>query len=72
MFGYEPEHNYSLAVIGLSKHYDGIFGSRQAATEYMYKVCQKYGLRIEKIWDDKHDKTYICNNGVTFYIQRAY
>lgn len=48
-----------------------MFSSRQAANEYMYDLCSKFGLHIVKIWDDNHDKTYICDNGVTFYIQRA-
>jgi hypothetical protein len=67
-------HSYSLAVVGL-KH--GLFGlnkvfySRQEANEYMYKLCQKHGLKIEKIWDDNHDKTYHCNKGVSFYIHRV-
>ena len=71
MFGYINEHSYSFAATGLKKNVDKIFCSRQGATEYMYKVCQKYGLHIDKVWDDKHDKTYICD-GVTFYIQRAW
>lgn len=73
MFGYNTnEHNYSFAVVGLGKHLDAIFGSREAATEHMYSVCRKYGLHINKVYDDNHDKTYICDNGVTFYIQRAW
>ncbi len=66
-------HSYSFAVVGLKP---GLFGfekcfhSRQEANEYMYSLCAKYGLKIEKIWDDNHDKTYHCNKGVSFYIQR--
>jgi hypothetical protein len=37
----------------------------------MYKLCNKYNLNIEEVWNDNHDKTYLCNKGVTFYIQRA-
>jgi hypothetical protein len=38
----------------------------------MYKLCDKHGLQIEEVWNDNHDKTYICNKGVTFYIQRSF
>ena len=63
---------YTVAVIGLdSRRYNRVFSTREAANEYMYKVCSKHNLTVEEVWDDKHDKTYHCNNGVTFYIQRA-
>lgn len=72
MFGYlNNGHVYSFASVGFKKNYDKVFCSRQAANEYMYKICEKKGLRIKKVWDDKHDKTYICDNGITFYIQRV-
>lgn len=64
-------HNYSVAVIGLTKKHNKIFATRDAANKYMYKLCNKYGLKIEEVWNDNHDKTYLCNKGVTFYIQRA-
>ena len=62
---------YTVAVIGLSSKHNRVFSTRNAANDYMYKLCQKYGLKINEVWDDKHDKTYRCNNGVTFYIHRA-
>ena len=68
---YLPEHKYSLASIGLKKNVSKIFGSRQAANSYMYNICAKYHLHIKDIWDDKHDKTYVCENGVKFFIQRS-
>jgi hypothetical protein len=64
-------HNYSFAVIGLSKKYNKSFSTRSAANEYMYKLCHKFGLTIEETYNDNHDKTYLCTKGVTFYIQRA-
>lgn len=64
-------NNYSLAVVGLNSKYNRGFVTRDAANNYMYKLCQKFGLKIEEIYNDKHDKTYRCNQGVTFYIQRA-
>ena len=68
---YINPHNYSCTVIGLSKRHNKIFLTRQAANEYMYKLCYKYGLTVKEVWDDNHDKTYHCTKGVTFYIQRA-
>lgn len=63
-------HYYTFAATGLKiKSKD--FCTREAATKYMYKVCKKYGLRIENVWDDNHFKTYLCNNGIRFYIQRV-
>ena len=64
-------HSYSCAVIGLSKRHNKMFPTREAANAYMYKLCKKYGLVIDEVWDDKHDKTYHCTHGVTFYIQRV-
>lgn len=64
-------HRYSFAATGLrmkSKEFD----SRDEAKEQMYKVLSKNHLTILKIYDDKHDKTYVCNNGVKFYINRMY
>lgn len=76
MFGYDfytPAHSYSLATSGLGKkNVSRNFSSRSAANEYMYKLCAKHGLTIIETWDDNHDKTYVCSNGVKFYIQRGY
>lgn len=71
MFGYLncSEHRYSLAATGI-KFRDQEFTSRQVATEAMYKFIDKHYLRVIKIYDDKHTKTYICDNGISFYISR--
>lgn len=63
--------NYTLAVIGLSSRYNKAFATREAANQHMYKLCFKHGLQITEVWNDHHDKTYHCTNGVTFYIQKA-
>lgn len=65
------QHNYSFAVVGLGKQRAKVFPTRESANEHMRNMCAKYGLTIEEVWNDNHDKTYICNKGVTFYIQRA-
>lgn len=64
-------HNYSFAVIGLGKQRSRVFPTREAANEHMRNLCAKHGLVVEEVWNDNHDKTYICSNGVTFYIQRT-
>jgi len=72
MFDYylpDTKHWYSLAATGI-KFKDKEFSSRQVAEDTMYKFMVKNGLYVQKIWDDKHYKTYICNNGVRFYINR--
>ena len=50
-------HNYSFTAVGL-KTPSKTFVSRYAANEYMYKLMQRHGLKIEEVWDDKHYKTY--------------
>lgn len=64
-------HLYSFATTGLGKKIDKTFGSRDLANAYMYKLCDKYSLNIIKTYDDNHDKTYITDKGVRFYIQRV-
>lgn len=64
-------HNYSLAVTGL-KVKSKVFSTREEANQMMYKIMAKYHLTLQKVFDDNHDKTYVCDNGVRFYIQRAF
>lgn len=64
------KHSYSFAVTGL-KEKSKVFSTRDLANEYMYRMCRKYGLNIVKKYEDNHDITYICDNGVRFYIQRV-
>lgn len=62
-------HIYSLAATGLhTKSRD--FTSRLDAEHAMHKLMHKYGLHIVDMYDDKHFKTYICNEGIRFYINR--
>ena len=46
MYFLDTSHNYSCAVIGLSKKHTKVFPTRQAANTYMYELCHKYGLQI--------------------------
>ena len=65
-------HRYSFAATGLKRSYSRVFSTRDAALDYMYKICGKKGLHVEEVYDDRHYKTYRCNNGVRFYINRAF
>ena len=64
------KHSYTLVSTGLSKDVDKTFSSRENANKYMYNLMQKNHLRTIEVYDDKHDKTYKCNDRVTFFIQR--
>lgn len=62
-------HRYSLACTGLKcKSYE--FFSRILAEKKMHKLMKRHKLYVEEIFDDKHYKTYVCNNNVRFYIGR--
>lgn len=63
-------HMYSFYMDGVKKPIDKLFNSRDAANNLMYELCGKYGLHIEEVYDDHHDKTYKCNKGVSFHINR--
>jgi hypothetical protein len=72
LFGFMPGKQYTLASVGAKRKINRVFSSRQEAMDYMYAICGKRGYRITRVWDDKHDKTYICDNdGVRFFICRA-
>lgn len=64
-------HQYTLVLLSTRKTISKIFNSREAANAAMYKLIGKYRLSLRKIYDDNHDKTYICNNGVEFHINRV-
>ena len=64
-------HSYSLAATGL-KVKSKIFSTREEANQMMYKIMAKHHLTLQKVFDDHHDKTYVCDNGVRFYIQRTF
>lgn len=61
---------YSLVLIGAEKNVDKTFTTRNAANQEMYSLIQRYGLKVVKTYNDKHDKTYICSNGAEFHINR--
>lgn len=67
----ENEHTYSLSATGMKFH-DKLYSSRDAAKKDMYKCMARKGLTLMQVYDDKHYKTYICSNGVRFYINRAF
>lgn len=65
------KHIYTLATSGMKKNIDRTFNSRTSANEYMYKLVDKYSLKLVKVWDDHHYKTYCYENGIKMYINRV-
>lgn len=63
-------HRYTLVLVGGPKKVDKEFNTRDAAMRTMYDLIGRFGLKIEKIYDDKHAKTYICHDGSHFHINR--
>lgn len=63
-------HLYTLAATGI-KLRSREFSHRRDAEDVMYKVIGKKNLRIIERYDDKHYKTYVCENGIKFYINRV-
>lgn len=63
---------YSFALVRPGKRtLQREFYSRHAANQFMYDRCARLNIKIIETWDDNHDKTYICSDGSSFYIQRA-
>ena len=63
---------YTFAAIDAPKRIRSkTFLSREAATRHMYDICGKLGTSIREIYNDKHFKTYICENGTRFFINRV-
>ena len=71
IFFTQNKHYYTFACTGLKGVASRDFSSRQSANEYMYKQCEKHGLKVKDVWKDHHDVTFVCNNNVKFYIQRV-
>lgn len=71
--GFFPvKHQYSLVLLfDDGKEVSKVFASRDAANETMYEIIGKRGLAVKKIYNDKHEKTYICTNGAEFHINRV-
>ena len=65
---WESGHQYTLVLLGVGKTVSKTFNSRNAANQAMYKLMGKHKLSVEKIYDDK---TYICNRGAEFHINRV-
>lgn len=63
-------HLYTLAATGI-KLRSREFNHRRDAEDVMYRVIGKKNLRIIERYDDKHFKTYVCENDIKFYINRV-
>ena len=68
--GWAIGHRYSLVLLGAGKTVSKTFYTREAANHAMYKLMGKHNLSLEKVYNDIHDKTYICSNGAEFHINR--
>ncbi|MBE6133143.1 MAG: hypothetical protein E7178_00545 [Erysipelotrichaceae bacterium] len=66
------KHTYALDGVGVKRDrsFKKIYFTRENAEKEMYRLMNKYSTRAVKIYEDNHDKTYICDNGATFYITR--
>lgn len=62
-------HQYTLAATGF-KMRPYTFFSRREAREKMYSIIDKNHFHVIQKYDDKHSKTYICENDIRFYINR--
>lgn len=72
--GYSVAHQYTFVMnfrIGGKIIKCKVFPNRAEAEIKMHKMMRKHKLTLIKVWDDKHDKTYICNKGVEFHINRT-
>jgi len=63
------EHLYTLAATGI-KEKEYMFGSRARARAKMYEIIDKKGLHVIEKYEDNHFKTYVCEGGIKFYINR--
>lgn len=70
IFNWIGNHRYSLVLIGTGKTISKTFNSRSDANQAMYKLMGKHNLTLEEVHNDNHDKTYICNKGAEFHINR--
>lgn len=71
MNNYYSNHTYTLDAEGL-KIKPRRFATRQAANEAMFELVGKNGLKLAKVYDDKHFKTYVYANGVKIHVNREF
>lgn len=69
---WQTRHTYSLCLLRGPRKLEETFSTREGATSRMYQICNKYGMQIVKVYDDKHDKTYFTNTGAEFHINRMF
>lgn len=65
---YEVPH-YTLGASGI-KFSEKVFNTRSDAKEYMFKYMDKKGINVITQYKDNHYRTYKCNDGINFYINR--
>ena len=67
---YFTNHLYTLGSTGY-KVKNELYTSREDAKREMYRIIDKRHLHVVKKYDDVHSKTYICEGGIEFYINRV-
>jgi hypothetical protein len=58
---------YTLVMVG-RKNLERFYYTTSSAKEKMYQLIKKYGLEIEKSYNDYECYTYICHDGTEFHI----
>ncbi len=66
------EHKYTLSSLGLKKEKTYHYTSRDKAEDKMYSLLNKMGARAVTVYEDSENKTYICSNGVRFFISKTF
>ena len=65
------KHAYVLEGVGVhDKSFEKTYFNRDSAEKEMYRLMDKYATKAVEVFEDNHDKTYVCDNGMTFYISR--
>ena len=69
-FTEQSSHLYTLASSN-KKMKTSLYSDRASAKYDMYKFIDKHNLKVVEKYDDHHFKTYICDDGTRFYINRV-
>lgn len=68
-FTSDSSHKYTVAAVGC-KFKDATFTSRDAAKAYLGRYLNKKCIQVKEKWRDGHYVTYVCDNGIKFFISR--
>lgn len=68
--GMSGGHLYSVTAYGV-KFRNATFGSRNEAKIYLGEYLDRKDIQVKEKWRDGHCTTYVCDNGIKFFISRA-